>query len=48
MYRSVASVAQNNLKAAEMLAEEVLCLPIHAGLKETDQQDVIATIREVF
>lgn len=45
MYRGLPSAATANLPVATKVAEEVLCLPIHADLSEEDQDRVITVIR---
>jgi dTDP-4-amino-4,6-dideoxygalactose transaminase len=46
MYRSLPSAAPENLPVATRVAQEVLCLPIHADLQPEDQDRVIAIVRE--
>jgi dTDP-4-amino-4,6-dideoxy-D-glucose transaminase len=45
MYRGLPSAAPENLPVATRVAQEVLCLPIHADLQPDDQERVIAVIR---
>ncbi len=47
MYRGLPSAAETNLPAAKRVAEQVLCLPIHAELSEENQMRVIDVIRGV-
>ncbi len=44
-YSALPSAAPANLPVAEKLAAEVLCLPIHHELTESDQERIIALIR---
>jgi dTDP-4-amino-4,6-dideoxygalactose transaminase len=45
MYRGLPSAAPENLPVATRVAQEVLCLPIHADLPPDDQDRVIAVVR---
>jgi dTDP-4-amino-4,6-dideoxygalactose transaminase len=45
MYRGLPSAAPENLPVATRVAQEVLCLPIHADLQPDDQDRVIAVVR---
>lgn len=45
MYKHLASSADENLPVAKNVAQQVLCLPIHAELTEDDLSRVIAVIR---
>jgi dTDP-4-amino-4,6-dideoxy-D-glucose transaminase len=45
MYRGLPSAASENLPVATRVAQEVLCLPIHADLAADDQDRVIAVVR---
>ncbi len=46
MYRGLPSAAPENLPVATRLAQEVLCLPIHADLLPDEQDRVIAIVRD--
>ena len=45
IYRNLKSAAHHNLPAANRIAGQVLCLPIHPELKNSDQQKIIEIIR---
>jgi len=45
MYRGLPSAVPGNLPAATRVAQEVLCLPIHADLLPEDQDRVIVVVR---
>lgn len=45
MYRDMASACSTNLPVATRVAKEVLCLPIHPGLSQAQQQQVIDLVR---
>lgn len=46
MYRRLASASNENLPVANLVAQQVLCLPIYPGLEESDQKQVIDLILE--
>lgn len=46
-YRSYESAKSENLPVANKLADEVICLPIYAGLKDEDIERVISIITSV-
>ncbi len=46
MYRGLPSAARERLPVANRLAEEVLCLPVYAGLEETVVERVIEIVRQ--
>jgi dTDP-4-amino-4,6-dideoxygalactose transaminase len=45
MYRGLPSAAAENLPVASRVAQQVLCLPIHADLSVPDQERVIQLIK---
>jgi dTDP-4-amino-4,6-dideoxygalactose transaminase len=45
MYRGLPSAAPRNLPVATQVAQEVLCLPIHADLSGEDQDRVITVVQ---
>jgi dTDP-4-amino-4,6-dideoxy-D-glucose transaminase len=45
MYRGISSAAVGNLPVARVVADQVLCLPIHSGLSEGDLARVVKVIR---
>jgi dTDP-4-amino-4,6-dideoxygalactose transaminase len=45
MYRARASAAPDNLPVANRTAEQILCLPIYAGLDEATQCRIAAIVR---
>ncbi len=44
MYRGLASAVGSNLPVATRVAQEILCLPIHADLTDEDQAKVISLV----
>ena len=44
MYRGMPSAAHGNLPVARMLAEQILCLPIHPALSSADMDRVTKLI----
>lgn len=44
-YKQLESSAKGNLKAAEKITQEVLCLPIYPGLTQKEQSRVINILR---
>lgn len=44
-YKQLESSAKGNLKTAEKIAKEVLCIPIYPGLLQNDQQKIIDILR---
>ena len=46
MYRGLASASQDNLPVANRMAEQVLCLPMHAELSAADVQRVVRVVKK--
>ena len=44
IYRGLPSATKENLPVATRMADEVICLPMHAGLSEDDVQRVLSCI----
>lgn len=48
LYSGLPSSLAENLPVATRVSRQILCLPIYAGLTESEQDRVVATIREVL
>jgi dTDP-4-amino-4,6-dideoxygalactose transaminase len=44
IYRGLSSASRENLPVANRMADEVICLPMHAGLTEEDVNRVIDVV----
>ena len=47
MYRGLPSSAVDNLKQANIISEQVICLPIYPELSVTELERIISIIKEI-